>query len=202
MNSSNYPLMIIHNQIENLINRSGNEIYDELFRLEQENTDNTPASQEFINNLTIKKITNEEDLTCSICHEKMYEGEDYIELECKHSFHKNCLKKWLEIDNTCPICRKILDKSIREEYRRTSINLIYLTIYFPNRSILYKSFYDNITFSELIDKLKNYLPDNLSEKLLWIKNTSNGHRNYFDNDSNLTLKDLNFNNGSKINFMF
>ena len=197
MNLSRDPFLVVHNQIENLIYRSGNEIYDELFRLEQENTNNTPVSQTFIDKLEIKKISNELDLTCSICCEKMIQNDEFIELECDHSFHNSCLKKWLEIDNTCPICRKILDINPAEEFK-----IIYLTIYFPNRSILYKSFPDNMTFHDFINKVKNYLPDNYIDKLILIKNKNNKQENNFDNESNLTLKELNFSNGSKINFIY
>jgi hypothetical protein len=29
----------------------------------------------------------------------------YWKCECNGYFHKNCLKKWLSMDNSCPICR-------------------------------------------------------------------------------------------------
>ena len=200
MNPSSDPLLVIHNQIENLISRTGDEIYDELFRLEQENNHNIPATENFINNMEVKKITKEQDMTCSICHEKMLEEEEYNQLECGHCFHKDCLKKWLRINNTCPICRKVIDNSVTNQ--NIVEETIYLTIYFPNRSILYKSFSDSICFGDLIYKLRNYLPSNLQEKLIWIKNINNNERKYYDDDYNLTLRQLNFTCGSKINFMF
>ena len=45
---------------------------------------------------------------CSICLETI-EKSELKELECKHKFHKSCLKKWeknLENGHKCPYCRK------------------------------------------------------------------------------------------------
>ncbi|KAF7653193.1 hypothetical protein LDENG_00086200 [Lucifuga dentata] len=41
---------------------------------------------------------------CIICHEDMSPGEIYV-LECRHSFHKECIKSWLKEQSTCPTCR-------------------------------------------------------------------------------------------------
>jgi len=32
----------------------------------------------------------------------------YMFTPCKHLFHYECLKAWLEMKNTCPECRSIL----------------------------------------------------------------------------------------------
>ena len=42
--------------------------------------------------------------TCSICLEN---NSDWI-VDCKHHFHKKCLKKWFQLNKTCPYCRKSL----------------------------------------------------------------------------------------------
>ena len=43
---------------------------------------------------------------CSICLEKINKCERNITLtECNHTFHKKCLKQWLNKNNTCPNCR-------------------------------------------------------------------------------------------------
>ena len=42
---------------------------------------------------------------CNICLENIKEQ---IYMECGHSFHKECILKWLEKSNKCPCCRKIL----------------------------------------------------------------------------------------------
>lgn len=70
------------------------------------------CTQEFIDSIEVKEI-NEEEYTCSICMETIKNGEKYISLPCSetsHHFHdgnENCdgIKKWLELNNSCPICR-------------------------------------------------------------------------------------------------
>ena len=45
---------------------------------------------------------------CSICLEDFKNNEKIIILkECKHSFHIDCIKSWLSIENICPLCRNI-----------------------------------------------------------------------------------------------
>jgi hypothetical protein len=46
----------------------------------------------------------EEDLSCNICTESLTEGKAV--LDCEHFFCLECIKKWAEIENTCPLCKK------------------------------------------------------------------------------------------------
>ena len=42
---------------------------------------------------------------CPICLQK-YKGADMIkEFPCKHIFHKECIFKWLNKSNVCPLCK-------------------------------------------------------------------------------------------------
>uniref|UniRef100_A0A3P9KP96 RING-type E3 ubiquitin transferase n=1 Tax=Oryzias latipes TaxID=8090 RepID=A0A3P9KP96_ORYLA len=41
---------------------------------------------------------------CIICHEDMNPDETAV-LECRHSFHTECIKSWLKEQRTCPTCR-------------------------------------------------------------------------------------------------
>ena len=47
--------------------------------------------------------------TCSVCMESLtnqpVDTEGLIQLPCKHTFHASCIKKWLNTNNSCPICR-------------------------------------------------------------------------------------------------
>jgi len=45
------------------------------------------------------------DNHCSICFEQ-YEKENYVAVKCGHTFHKDCIEKWLRIRQTCPLCRE------------------------------------------------------------------------------------------------
>jgi len=42
---------------------------------------------------------------CSICWGKVEENTK-ITTQCNHVFHKNCLNKWLNKQQTCPYCRQ------------------------------------------------------------------------------------------------
>ena len=42
---------------------------------------------------------------CVICFETLT-IEKTINLPCKHSFHLDCIKKWVKESATCPMCRK------------------------------------------------------------------------------------------------
>ena len=46
---------------------------------------------------------------CNICYNIAQEG-DIIILECGHSACKNCMKKWLKKDTSCPCCRRSSSK--------------------------------------------------------------------------------------------
>ncbi|XP_073335984.1 E3 ubiquitin-protein ligase TTC3 [Pagrus major] len=41
---------------------------------------------------------------CIICHDDMT-PDDICVLECRHSFHKECIRSWLKEQSTCPTCR-------------------------------------------------------------------------------------------------
>ena len=44
--------------------------------------------------------------TCAICIGDYKGGEQLRSLKCKHKFHKDCIDKWLQLKNECPICKK------------------------------------------------------------------------------------------------
>ncbi|KAM7398393.1 hypothetical protein PAMA_006344 [Pampus argenteus] len=64
----------------------------------------TPAWQQLgPQRATHSNALNMED-PCIICHEDM-SPDDICVLECRHSFHKECIKSWLKEQSTCPTCR-------------------------------------------------------------------------------------------------
>ena len=42
---------------------------------------------------------------CSVCQDDFAEGDEWIQMPCKHFFHGDCLMPWLKEHNTCPTCR-------------------------------------------------------------------------------------------------
>ena len=68
----------------------------------------TPASEEIINKLDVRKWNDSNINECLICFQNFNSDEEVVVLPCddKHLFHADCLKRWLRINNSCPICRK------------------------------------------------------------------------------------------------
>ena len=72
---------------------------------------------------------------CSICLEKINKCERHITLtECNHTFHKKCLKQWLNKNNTCPNCRIPVSLPKKCDNLNKKCNTL---IYFNNRSYNY-----------------------------------------------------------------
>mmetsp|Transcript_38653 Transcript_38653/g.97351 ORF Transcript_38653/g.97351 Transcript_38653/m.97351 type:complete len:337 (+) Transcript_38653:183-1193(+) len=42
---------------------------------------------------------------CAVCQDQFASGDCLTRLPCSHLFHESCIKPWLEMHNTCPICR-------------------------------------------------------------------------------------------------
>jgi E3 ubiquitin-protein ligase RNF115/126 len=85
--------------LEDVINR--------LFQ-QYEKKGNPPASAETIKNLktiTTMKEHVDNHKECAVCKVEYTEGEEVILLPCDHLFHSECIKTWLRMHNTCPICR-------------------------------------------------------------------------------------------------
>ncbi len=62
---------------------------------------------ELIKSLPTIKADKKHISFCVICTEDIKEGDDIMILKCpgKHFFHGNCIKNWLLVKTTCPMCR-------------------------------------------------------------------------------------------------
>jgi hypothetical protein len=60
----------------------------------------------FIKKLYFNKVNNNNE-ECSICLEPMDKNTIVITY-CNHTFHDDCIKKMLDYNNKCPLCRRIL----------------------------------------------------------------------------------------------
>lgn len=49
-----------------------------------------------------------EDASCSICLESYSQDKEIRKTLCGHCFHSKCLKGWLHVNHTCPLCRQSL----------------------------------------------------------------------------------------------
>ena len=65
---------------------------------------------EYIQNLSTVKADDEHTGTCIICLKNINVGESILILSCpaKHFFHGDCIKNWLMVKTSCPMCRSEL----------------------------------------------------------------------------------------------
>ncbi|PRQ43257.1 putative transcription factor C2H2 family [Rosa chinensis] len=71
--------------------------------------------------------------SCVICMELFIDHQRIIRLACSHYYHKHCFVRWLEINNTCPLCRcpMPIEEDVEEPYGCLMVALS------PNPSSLY-----------------------------------------------------------------
>lgn len=77
-----------------------------------ENTGPPPAEKEKISSLPTVNISQEQAdccMECPVCKEDFAVGEPVRQLPCNHLFHSDCIVPWLEMHDTCPVCRKSLN---------------------------------------------------------------------------------------------
>ncbi|KAL7269866.1 hypothetical protein RUND412_007450 [Rhizina undulata] len=68
-----------------------------------------PAQRETIDSLPKIKVTEamaRDGGECAVCKEELLIEEEVAQLPCNHVYHFECVSKWLEVHDTCPICRK------------------------------------------------------------------------------------------------
>ncbi|KAF4403429.1 hypothetical protein G4B88_008075 [Cannabis sativa] len=61
------------------------------------------ASEDSINKL--EKCLNENELLCNICFENVHNDVEVRKLPRKHSYHEECIVKWLKTSKYCSLCR-------------------------------------------------------------------------------------------------
>ncbi|KAK9363934.1 hypothetical protein V1504DRAFT_399234 [Lipomyces starkeyi] len=67
-----------------------------------------PATEGDISALPTEILTpglHEQSSDCAICKDQYENNETVTLLPCKHFFHPACIKHWLSISDSCPICR-------------------------------------------------------------------------------------------------
>ncbi|KAK2702072.1 E3 ubiquitin-protein ligase RNF115-like [Artemia franciscana] len=78
-----------------------------------------PTPTEKIQSLETVGITETEvkqDLQCSVCLESYKIQESVRKLPCNHLFHSRCVVPWLELNGSCPLCRKTVVEEEKNRY--------------------------------------------------------------------------------------
>ena len=60
---------------------------------------------------TQEELSQHDDV-CAICYQDMHQAKI---TRCKHFFHSMCLRKWLYMQDTCPLCHAVLYKDTKVE---------------------------------------------------------------------------------------
>lgn len=84
-----------------------------------------PAAKSAVDGLPDIKITAElldsDSSQCAVCKDTFELGEEGKQMPCKHIYHKDCIMPWLEMHNSCPVCRYELPTDDPDyENRKTS----------------------------------------------------------------------------------
>ncbi|KAK9450673.1 uncharacterized protein V1518DRAFT_370905 [Limtongia smithiae] len=116
------PNDIVTNLMGRIFNMTGNvndyvmsdrqldQIVSQLMEQAQTNNAPPPAAENDISALPNLEIKDHPDLLkhtseCVICKEQYELSDTVCLLPCKHFFHPTCIKHWLGISDSCPICR-------------------------------------------------------------------------------------------------
>ncbi|KAG2376258.1 uncharacterized protein HKW66_Vig0155880 [Vigna angularis] len=66
-----------------------------------------PAVEKLVDTL-LKKYTMLQTECCCICLDEFDLNVECYTLPCRHFFHQNCITRWLQTHQTCPMCRQPL----------------------------------------------------------------------------------------------
>ncbi|CAO3594858.1 unnamed protein product [Absidia cylindrospora] len=88
-----------------------------------------PASKRFMMSLPniAKNLVSSEE-TCIICKDVLQSSQDKVtKMPCGHYFDQECLLPWLQLHNTCPMCRfKVeTEEQVKEEEEEEARDLMY-----------------------------------------------------------------------------
>ncbi|PKA48082.1 E3 ubiquitin-protein ligase RING1-like [Apostasia shenzhenica] len=88
-----------------------------------------PAAKTAVASLPDIKITDDllasDEAQCAVCKDFFEIGEEVKQMPCKHIFHKDCILPWLELHNSCPVCRYELPTDDSDyEQRRGARNAV------------------------------------------------------------------------------
>ncbi|KAI3995429.1 hypothetical protein MKX01_006651 [Papaver californicum] len=54
----------------------------------------------------MRYILGEDEVCCAICMDGIIGEDEVIKMKCSHILHSHCLVRWLQVSNSCPLCRR------------------------------------------------------------------------------------------------
>ncbi|WCJ18283.1 RING/U-box superfamily protein [Euphorbia peplus] len=83
----------------------------------------TASAIETLRTVNITRLHMVKDSHCPICKEEFEMEGEVKELGCKHFYHSECIIPWLNLKNTCPVCRYVVRDELEEYLRQESREL-------------------------------------------------------------------------------
>ncbi|XP_010098653.2 NEP1-interacting protein-like 1 [Morus notabilis] len=103
--SSPLPSLLDHALLRRLIHHlSSSEEDGGDFSVEDDSSGPLPASKSSIAAIPTIEIS-DVDLCCAVCKDRFVAGAAAKRLPCSHLYHADCILPWLELHNSCPLCR-------------------------------------------------------------------------------------------------
>ena len=68
-------------------------------------------------------------MDCLICLEPIDETleiSDHIQFCCKQNYHFDCIKQWIDVKRTCPICKELISQKTLDMFRNAKNNFTQL----------------------------------------------------------------------------
>ncbi|XP_074294717.1 uncharacterized protein LOC141622592 isoform X2 [Silene latifolia] len=93
------------NQLLHSDQEFGENDYEMLLALDENNHEHLGASAAQIDNLPESTVHSAITEVCSICLEIPTIGDTIRHLPCLHKFHKDCIDPWLRRKKSCPVCK-------------------------------------------------------------------------------------------------
>ncbi|XVE69220.1 hypothetical protein DITRI_Ditri09bG0134500 [Diplodiscus trichospermus] len=106
---------------EFLLGSGFDRLIDQLSQMEIQNIgryDQPPASKAAVEAMPTVEINEahiHNDLYCAVCKEQFELGTKVRNMPCDHLYHANCILPWLQLRNSCPVCRHELPSTVGEE---------------------------------------------------------------------------------------
>lgn len=98
--------------------------YEELLMLEETiGSVNTGLSEDHLSRclteiMYCSSASDEDDASCPICLEEFKDKDSQGVMKCQHVYHTACIKKWLGLKKTCPVCKApALDADVKQKQK-------------------------------------------------------------------------------------
>lgn len=114
---------------EFLLGSGFDRLLDQLSQIENNGIgrmEHPPASKAAIESMPVVEIGEEHlgsELHCAVCKEAFEFGIEAREMPCKHLYHDDCILPWLNIRNSCPVCRHELPSDVNNNNNNGSGNV-------------------------------------------------------------------------------